>query len=40
VTYVREVVDDYVRYDGAGDAARVEGKNILEVGPGDHLGVL
>jgi hypothetical protein len=39
VAYVREVLDDYVRYGGAGDAARIEGKAILEVGPGDHLGV-
>ena len=37
--YVSAVVADYLEYGAAGDASRIQGKDILEVGPGDNLGV-
>ena len=39
VAYVRSVVDDYVTYGALGDGERLRGKDVLEVGPGDNLGV-
>jgi SAM-dependent methyltransferase len=39
VAYVRQVAEDYLRYGASGDAGAVEGKSILEIGPGDNLGV-
>jgi hypothetical protein len=39
VAYVRRVIEDYVCYGAGGDATVVEGKAILEIGPGDNLGV-
>ena len=38
VGYVNEVFDDYVNYGELGDGA-LAGKSILELGPGDNLGV-
>ena len=38
IGYIREVVDDYLSYAGV-DTAFLEGKRVLEVGPGDNLGV-
>lgn len=37
--YARRVVDDYIAYGGNGDAGRIAGRDILEVGPGDSLSV-
>jgi SAM-dependent methyltransferase len=37
--YARRVVEDYLTYGADGRAERLEGKHILEVGPGDNLGV-
>lgn len=37
--YYRAVVDDYIAYGAGGDPARLEGLDILEIGPGDNLGV-
>jgi len=37
--YARRVVTDYITYGAAGDAERLKGKDILEIGPGDNLGV-
>jgi SAM-dependent methyltransferase len=37
--YIRLVVDDYLRHGAGGDADRIHGKDILEIGPGDNLGV-
>ena len=37
--YAKRVVRDYVTYGAGGNAAYLEGKDILEVGPGDNLGV-
>jgi SAM-dependent methyltransferase len=39
VAYVRQVTEDYLRYGAMGRAGAVEGKAILEIGPGDNLGV-
>jgi SAM-dependent methyltransferase len=39
VSYIREVAEDYVQYGAMGDVGRVQGKRILEIGPGDNLGV-
>lgn len=38
VGYVRNAVQDYLRYSGCDDESLV-GKRILEIGPGDNLGV-
>lgn len=38
VDYVTAVFDDYVRYGGI-EAAALEGASVLELGPGDNLGV-
>ena len=38
VSYINTVYDDYLRYGGLGKAD-LAGKNILEIGPGDNLGV-
>ena len=38
VSYINAVYDDYLRYSGLGNAD-LAGKNILEIGPGDNLGV-
>jgi SAM-dependent methyltransferase len=37
--YARRVVADYVRYGADGDPERLNGKDVLEIGPGDNLGV-
>jgi SAM-dependent methyltransferase len=37
--YARRVVADYIRYGADGDPERLNGKDVLEVGPGDNLGV-
>lgn len=37
--YVRRVVRDYAHFGAGDDARRIEGKRILEIGPGDNLGV-
>jgi SAM-dependent methyltransferase len=39
VDYIRNVADDYIRYGASNDPVRVSRKHILEVGPGDNLGV-
>jgi SAM-dependent methyltransferase len=39
VRYVRTVVADYVQYGAGGDIGRIQGTDILEIGPGDNLGV-
>jgi SAM-dependent methyltransferase len=39
VRYAYQVVGDYVTYGAGGAAARLIGKDILEIGPGDNLGV-
>ena len=38
VSYINTVFDDYLSYAGL-DKADLAGKNILEIGPGDNLGV-
>ncbi len=38
VSYIKQVVDDYLRY-AAADPQYLSGKDVLEVGPGDNLGV-
>jgi SAM-dependent methyltransferase len=38
LAYIDEVFDDYVAYDDLGEAG-LEGAEILELGPGDNLGV-
>ena len=35
--YARRVVTDYITYGAAGDAERLKGKDVLEIGPGDNL---
>lgn len=37
--YARRVVADYLTYGAGGDTERLKGKDVLEVGPGDNLGV-
>jgi len=37
--YAKRVVNDYLAYGAGGNAAYLEGKDLLEVGPGDNLGV-
>jgi SAM-dependent methyltransferase len=37
--YARRVVADYVTYGAGGDAERLIDKDVLEIGPGDNLGV-
>lgn len=37
--YARRVVQDYITYGANGDLSRIEGKSILEIGPGDNLSV-
>jgi SAM-dependent methyltransferase len=37
--YARRVVADYITYGAGGDTQRLIGKDVLEVGPGDNLGV-
>ena len=37
--YARRVVADYITYGAAGDAEHLKGKDVLEIGPGDNLGV-
>lgn len=37
--YYRAVVQDYIIYGAGGDPARLQGLDILEIGPGDNLGV-
>jgi hypothetical protein len=37
--YICRVAHDYVQYGAGGDARRLEGKDVLEIGPGDNLGV-
>jgi SAM-dependent methyltransferase len=37
--YARRVVADYITYGAGGDTARLNGKDVLEIGPGDNLGV-
>lgn len=37
--YARRVVADYITYGAGGDAERLKGKDVLEIGPGDNLGV-
>jgi hypothetical protein len=37
--YVRNVVADYLEYGAGGEAGRLHGKDVLEIGPGDNLGV-
>jgi hypothetical protein len=37
--YARRVVADYTTYGAGGDAERLKGKDVLEIGPGDNLGV-
>lgn len=38
VAYINRVFDDYLRYGGL-DAKALSGKRVLEIGPGDSLGV-
>lgn len=38
VSYINTVYGDYLRYAGLGEAD-LSGKNILEIGPGDNMGV-
>ena len=38
VAYINRVFDDYLNFGGI-DAASLKGKRILEIGPGDNLGV-
>jgi SAM-dependent methyltransferase len=37
--YARRVVTDYITYGAGGDIERLKGKDVLEIGPGDNLGV-
>lgn len=37
--YARRVVSDYITYGAGGDIERLKGKDVLEIGPGDNLGV-
>jgi len=37
--YARRVVADYLTYGAGGDTERLKGKDVLEIGPGDNLGV-
>src|ERR1700733_10693761 len=37
--YARRVVADYITYGADGDPERLNGKDVLEIGPGDNLGV-
>jgi SAM-dependent methyltransferase len=37
--YASRVVADYITYAAGGDAERLKGKDVLEIGPGDNLGV-
>jgi SAM-dependent methyltransferase len=37
--YARRVVADYITYGAGGDPERLKGKDVLEIGPGDNLGV-
>jgi hypothetical protein len=37
--YVRQVVADYLTYGALSDIERLRGKDVLEIGPGDNLGV-
>jgi Methyltransferase domain len=37
--YARRVVADYITYGADGDPERLKGKDVLEIGPGDNLGV-
>ena len=37
--YARRVVADYLTYGAGGDTERLKEKDVLEVGPGDNLGV-
>jgi SAM-dependent methyltransferase len=37
--YARRVVADYITYGAGGDSERLNGKDVLEIGPGDNLGV-
>jgi hypothetical protein len=39
VDYIRRVANDYVQYGAGGDSRRLEGKDVLEIGPGDNLGL-
>jgi hypothetical protein len=39
VSYIGRVVSDYLNYGATGDHRMIAGKRILEVGPGDNLGV-
>ena len=39
VSYVWTVADDYLHYGAVDDLSRIRGKDILELGPGDNLGV-
>lgn len=39
VQYIRSVVQDYIQSGAGGDVSRIVGKRILEIGPGDNLGV-
>jgi len=39
IAYIRQVVADYITYGAGGDFERLRGKDIVEVGPGDNLGV-
>jgi SAM-dependent methyltransferase len=38
VRYIREVYDDYIRYGGL-SAGALNGRSVLELGPGDNFGV-
>jgi hypothetical protein len=37
--YARRVVADYITYGAGADIERLKGKDVLEIGPGDNLGV-
>jgi SAM-dependent methyltransferase len=37
--YVHRVVADYITYGAEGDTDRLKGKDVLEIGPGDNMGV-